>query len=597
MTESLLPFFSPLGVVVIGASTSPEKLGYGVARNLIASGYQGMIHFVSQKTGELFERPLYTDLAQVPDPVDLAILIVPPNATPETLKACGARGIHAAIIVSAGFREAGPEGAALEAECLAVARAHGIRLLGPNCIGTINPHLRLDTTFLQPPMPAAGHIGFVSHSGAFCAAIIDWARAQGFGFSQLVSLGNQADVNETDMLPMVAADEHTRVIVLYMESVSDGRRFVEAARAVTRRKPVIALKVGRFEAGQKAAASHTGALAGSESAFEAAFEKAGILRADSAEQMFDWARALENCPLPRGKNMAILTNAGGPGVIAADSLDHAVLFAASRYGKGGGADYLNAPMDREQYHAFVAALRAADTVPLKEFERDVPFFEGCLPIEVMAERGVDTLRWGPMKPVGLPDPRTGRPPFAVVQLRRDDLACEQWNIVGFQTRMTFSAQQRVFRLIPGLERARFVRLGMIHRNSFICAPRHLDATLRLVARGSLRLAGQITGVEGYVESAATGLLAGLHLAAELRAVVPPKLPGWTAHGGLIRHLTLRPPRGFQPANAAWGLMIDPPIQLPRDKGNRRLLASAWALESIREWRAALPWPVPLFPAD
>jgi len=284
-------------------------------------------------------------------------------------------------------------------------------------------------------------------------------------------------------------------------------------------------------------------------------------------------------------------------VIAADSLDHAVLFAASRYGKGGGADYLNAPMDREQYHAFVAALRAADTVPLKEFERDVPFFEGCLPIEVMAERGVDTLRWGPMKPVGLPDPRTGRPPFAVVQLRRDDLACEQWNIVGFQTRMTFSAQQRVFRLIPGLERARFVRLGMIHRNSFICAPRHLDATLRLVARGSLRLAGQITGVEGYVESAATGLLAGLHLAAELRAVVPPKLPGWTAHGGLIRHLTLRPPRGFQPANAAWGLMIDPPIQLPRDKGNRRLLASAWALESIREWRAALPWPVPLFPAD
>jgi len=321
MTESLLPFFSPLGVVVIGASTSPEKLGYGVARNLIASGYQGMIHFVSQKTGELFERPLYTDLAQVPDPVDLAILIVPPNATPETLKACGARGIHAAIIVSAGFREAGPEGAALEAECLAVARAHGIRLLGPNCIGTIDTHLPLDTTFLQPPMPAAGHIGFVSHSGAFCAAIIDWARAQGFGFSQLVSLGNQADVNETDMLPMVAADEHTRVIVLYMESVSDGRRFVEAARAVTRRKPVIALKVGRFEAGQKAAASHTGALAGSESAFEAAFEKAGILRADSAEQMFDWARALENCPLPRGKNMAILTNAGGPGVIAADSLE------------------------------------------------------------------------------------------------------------------------------------------------------------------------------------------------------------------------------------------------------------------------------------
>jgi acetyltransferase len=197
-----------------------------------------------------------------------------------------------------------------------------VRLLGPNCIGTIDTHLPLDTTFLQPPMPAQGHIGFISQSGAFCAAIIDWSRAQGFGFSQLVSLGNQADVNETDMLPMLAADDHTRVIVLYMESVSDGRRFVQVARDVTIQKPVIALKVGRFESGQKAAASHTGALAASDTAFEAAFDKAGILRAETAEQLFDWARALESCPLPRGRNTAILTNAGGPGVIAADSLEH-----------------------------------------------------------------------------------------------------------------------------------------------------------------------------------------------------------------------------------------------------------------------------------
>jgi acetyltransferase len=322
MDSSLLPFFKPQGVVVIGASTSPEKLGYGVARNLVHSGYQGAIHFVSQKPGMLFERPLYTELAQVPDPVDLAILIVPPQSTPQTITDCAKRGIHAVTIVSAGFREAGAEGAALEQDCLNIARAHGVRLLGPNCIGTLDTHLPLDTTFLQPPMPAQGHIGFISHSGAFCAAIIDWARAQGFGFSQLVSLGNQADVNETDMLPILAQDEHTRVIVLYMESVSDGRKFVEAARSVTEYKPVIALKVGRFESGQKAAASHTGALAASDTAFDAAFDKAGILRAESAEQMFDWARALENCPLPRGKNIAVLTNAGGPGVIAADSLEH-----------------------------------------------------------------------------------------------------------------------------------------------------------------------------------------------------------------------------------------------------------------------------------
>lgn len=321
MDSSLLPFFKPKGVVIIGASTSPEKLGYGVARNLVQSGYPGAIHFVSQKHGELFGRPLYTDVSQVPDPVDLAILLVPPNAAPKTIEACGKRGIPAAIIMSAGFREVGAEGAALEQECLQTAHAHGVRLLGPNCIGTIDTHLPLDTTFLQPPMPAQGHIGFISHSGAFCAAIIDWARAEGFGFSQIISLGNQADVNETDALAALAEAEQTRVIVLYMESVSNGRHFVEVARQVTRRKPVIALKVGRFESGQKAAASHTGALAASDTAFDAAFEKAGILRADSAEQLFDWARALAACPLPRGDHFAILTNAGGPGVIAADALE------------------------------------------------------------------------------------------------------------------------------------------------------------------------------------------------------------------------------------------------------------------------------------
>ncbi len=321
MSLSLTPFFDPKGVVVIGASTSPEKLGYGVARNLIASGYRGAIHFVSQKSGELFERPLYTTLSDVPDPVDLALLIVPTQSTPQTIEECAKRGIKAAIIMSSGFREVGAEGAALEQQCVDVARKHGVRLLGPNCIGTLDTHLPLDTTFLQPPMPMQGGIGFISHSGAFCAAVIDWARGQGFGFSQIVSLGNQADVNETDVLPEVANNAHTRVIVMYMESISNGKKFVRAANEVTKQKPIIALKVGRFEAGQKAAASHTGALAGSESAFDAAFHKAGVLRADTAEQMFDWAEALEDCSLPGGKRMAILTNAGGPGVIAADSLE------------------------------------------------------------------------------------------------------------------------------------------------------------------------------------------------------------------------------------------------------------------------------------
>ena len=278
-------------------------------------------------------------------------------------------------------------------------------------------------------------------------------------------------------------------------------------------------------------------------------------------------------------------------VVAADSLDTGALYRASRYGKGGD-DYLNAPLDRERYLAFVAALGAAEKVPVREFEREVPYFEGCLPIEVMAERGVDTLRFGPMKPVGLPDPRTGRLAYAVVQLRRDDLAASQYNLVGFQTRMTYGAQGKVLRLIPGLADARFTRFGMVHRNTFVCAPAHLDENLRVRAKPTLRLAGQLTGVEGYVESAAIGLLAGLSLAAELRGIALSPPPAWTAHGGLVRHLVERPPHRFQPANAAWGLMVDPPCELPREKGARRRAAAATALAAMREWRGALPWAVP-----
>jgi methylenetetrahydrofolate--tRNA-(uracil-5-)-methyltransferase len=279
-------------------------------------------------------------------------------------------------------------------------------------------------------------------------------------------------------------------------------------------------------------------------------------------------------------------------VVTADSLDMSRLYSASRYGKGGGEDYLNAPLERDEYLGFVQALRSAEKVPLREFERDIPYFEGCLPVEVMAERGVDTLRYGPMKPVGLRDPRTGRLPYAVVQLRRDDLAAMHWNLVGFQTRMTFGAQQEVLRLIPGLEHARFARLGMIHRNTFICAPRHLDAQLRVKTRPSLRVAGQLTGVEGYVESAATGLIAALLLAAELQGLESPALAAWTVHGGLVRHLTERPPHRFQPANASWGLMVDPPTELPRERGARRRACVSAALETVRTWRAAFPWPVP-----
>lgn len=276
-------------------------------------------------------------------------------------------------------------------------------------------------------------------------------------------------------------------------------------------------------------------------------------------------------------------------IVAADSLDMGRLFKASRYGKGEGSDYLNAPLDREAYEQFIDALLGAKKVAFKDFENaDIHYFEGCLPIEVMAERGRDTLRFGPMKPVGLEDPATGRRPWAVVQLRQDDLAAEHWNLVGFQTKLTHGEQRRIFRTIPGFEQARFVRLGMIHRNTFINAPQHLDATLRLKTHPTIRLAGQITGVEGYVESAATGLLAARLLAAELSGIELNPPPPETALGGLVRHLTRSNPSKFQPSNINWGLMSPPPeLAAIKNRHDRRLRHAALAVEASRGWAQTL----------
>lgn len=318
---SLTPFFNPQGVAIIGASLDPTKLGYGLSRNLVQSGFKGAIHFVNLKGGELMGQPVHRHISETPDPVDLAILLIPAPAVPEAIEACAQRGIRALIIASGGFRETGAKGAALEEKCLAIARRYGVRLLGPNCIGLIDTHLPIDTTFLSPPGPTPGDVAFISHSGAICAAVIDWARGQGFGLSRMVSLGNQSDVTETDLLAPVAEDPHTRVITLYLEGVSDGRYFLEQAQKVTRQKPVVALKVGRYERGQLAVASHTGALAGLESAYNAAFRRAGVIRAETTEELFDWARALAWCPLPSGRSVGVLTNAGGPGVTAVDALE------------------------------------------------------------------------------------------------------------------------------------------------------------------------------------------------------------------------------------------------------------------------------------
>ncbi len=327
--NSLTPFFLPQGIAVIGASQNPTKLGYGLARNLVQSNFRGLVHFINPKGGRLFGNPIYHSLVEAPDPIDLAIILIPANAVPRALRDCGERGIRAAIIASGGFRETGEQGAALERECIGIAEHFTMRLVGPNCIGLLDTHLPLDATFLPPPGPLPGEVAFISHSGAICAAVIDWARGQGFGLSRLVSLGNQGDVNETDILPPVAADPFTRVLTLYLEAISDGRRFVSVASELTRHKPIIAIKVGRYAGGQRAVESHTGAMAGQETAFNAAFRRAGVIRADTSEEMFDWARALAWCKPPEGRSIAVLTNAGGPGVTAADAIEAHQLRLAS----------------------------------------------------------------------------------------------------------------------------------------------------------------------------------------------------------------------------------------------------------------------------
>jgi methylenetetrahydrofolate--tRNA-(uracil-5-)-methyltransferase len=271
-------------------------------------------------------------------------------------------------------------------------------------------------------------------------------------------------------------------------------------------------------------------------------------------------------------------------VVTADSLDFGRLFAASRYGKGGGADYWNAPLTREQYERFLDALLAGETVPVKDFEKGI-YFEGCLPIEVMAERGRETLRHGPMKPMGLADPATGRLPHAVVQLRQDDLAREHYNLVGFQTKLKVSEQQRIFRMIPGLANAAFVRYGMLHRNTYIHAPAHLDRFWRMRRQPRIFFAGQITGVEGYVESAATGLAVGRTLCQILEGREPVPIPYTSAIGSLARHCSERDPKEkFEPMNVTFGLIEDTSHSPIRDKTVRRKLMVDRALASIAEWK-------------
>ncbi|HEX7006380.1 MAG TPA: methylenetetrahydrofolate--tRNA-(uracil(54)-C(5))-methyltransferase (FADH(2)-oxidizing) TrmFO [Alphaproteobacteria bacterium] len=352
-----------------------------------------------------------------------------------------------------------------------------------------------------------------------------------------------------------------------------------------------------------------GALAVDRGAFSAAVEAAltaePLVRIDRAEidrlPPADWDQVIvATGPLTSPALAAEIQRVTGTDALAffdaiapivhRDSIDFEKAWFQSRYDKpgpgGDGKDYINCPLDRAQYEAFVAALLSADKVEFKDWEKSTPYFEGCLPIEVMAERGPETLRFGPMKPVGLVDPRTGARPYAVVQLRQDNALGTLYNIVGFQTKLRHGEQLRVFRMIPGLERAEFARLGGLHRNTFLNSPKLLDATLRLKAEPRLRFAGQITGVEGYVESAAIGLLAGRFAAAERRglAVSPP--PATTALGALLAHITGGADAAtFQPMNVNFGLFppLAPSGRRPLKGRDRRRALATRALAALDRW--------------
>ncbi|MBQ8682801.1 MAG: FADH(2)-oxidizing methylenetetrahydrofolate--tRNA-(uracil(54)-C(5))-methyltransferase TrmFO [Selenomonadales bacterium] len=316
-----------------------------------------------------------------------------------------------------------------------------------------------------------------------------------------------------------------------------------------------------------------------------------IENTEITELKFDEITIVASGPLTSGelaKEIAALTGEGycyfydaAAPIVTGESLDWNKVYRASRYGKGD-ADYVNCPFSEEEYKAFWEALTTAEETPTKEFEKQI-FFEGCMPIEVMAKRGIDTMRYGPMKPVGLDHPVTGAKAYAVVQLRQDNAAATLYNIVGFQTHLKWPEQQRVFRMIPGLENAEFVRLGVMHRNTYIHSPKLLSETLQLKARPRIFFAGQITGVEGYVESAASGLVAGINAGRLARGKEPLIFPEDTAHGALCHYITHAEGKNFQPMNVNFGLL--PPLgQKIRDKKVKNKMIADRALESLEKFK-------------
>jgi acetyl coenzyme A synthetase (ADP forming)-like protein len=323
MLDSLL---RPRSIAVIGASRTPNTIGYKILDNLVRHGFQGAVYPVNPQAQAVHSIRAYPSVAAIPDPVDLAVIAVPKQHVPLAVKACGEKGVGGVVIITAGFREVGGEGIEREKEVLEIARSYGMRMVGPNCMGVLNtePEFSLNATF-APTMPPPGPVAFMSQSGAMGVTILDYAAEYGIGISHFVSAGNKADISGNDLLEYWADDDRTGVVLMYAENFGNTRRFMQIAREVTRRKPIIVVKSGRSGAGARAATSHTGALAGTDTATAALLTQAGVIRVDTVEELFDQAMAFAHQPIPRGNRVAIVTNAGGPGILIADACEAAGL--------------------------------------------------------------------------------------------------------------------------------------------------------------------------------------------------------------------------------------------------------------------------------
>src|ERR1700722_2223011 len=317
--SSLDGFFAPASVAVIGATDREKSVGRTVLANLCSGSFAGKVFPVNPARTELMGLKCWPRIGDVPEPVDLAVIITPAATVPALIAECVSAKVRAAIVISAGFREHGAEGAALEREIQTELARGAMRLIGPNCLGVMNPHVGLNATFAQD-IVRPGNVAFLSQSGALLTAILDWSLAEQVGFSAIVSTGSMLDIGWGDLIEHFGNDPQTHNIVMYMESVGDARAFLSAAREVALRKPIIVIKAGRSEAASKAATSHTGAMTGSDEVFDAALRRCGVLRVQSISDVFYMAEALGKQPRPRGPRLTILTNAGGPGVLATDTL-------------------------------------------------------------------------------------------------------------------------------------------------------------------------------------------------------------------------------------------------------------------------------------